>query len=39
MFIDDTIIAGLLVVGGSLVFVLGIAVFVYQDIQKKKKKA
>ncbi len=37
MFIDDTIIAGLLVVGASVVFVLGIGVFVYQDMQKKKK--
>lgn len=36
MFIDDTVIAGLLVVGGAIVFVLGIGVFVYQDSHKKK---
>jgi hypothetical protein len=36
MFIDDTIIAGLLVVGASIVFVAGIAWFVYQDSHKKK---
>lgn len=39
MFIDDAVIAGLLVVGASVVFVCGIAWFVYQDMQSKKKKA
>lgn len=38
MFIDDTIIAGLLVVGSTIAFTVGIAWFVYQDIQAKKKK-
>lgn len=38
MFIDDAVIAGLLVVGASVVFVFGVAWFVYQDIQAKKKK-
>lgn len=36
MFIDDTVIAGLLVVGASVVFVCSVAWFVYQDSHKKK---
>lgn len=38
MYMDDAVIAGLLAVGGSIVFILGIAVFVWQDIRKQKDK-
>ncbi|MEE2732380.1 cytochrome c oxidase subunit CcoM [Ketobacter sp.] len=36
MFLDDVVISGLIVVGGTLAFLLGIGVFVYQDAHKKK---
>ncbi|MDY6920355.1 MAG: cytochrome c oxidase subunit CcoM [Pseudomonadota bacterium] len=36
MFVDDVVIAGLLVVGGTLVFMLAVGIFIYQDAQKKK---
>lgn len=37
MYIDETIVAGLLVVGGTLVFLGGFAYFAYKDSQKTKK--
>lgn len=38
MFLDDVVVAGLLVVGGTIVFMLGFAFFIYQDAHKKKSK-
>jgi uncharacterized membrane protein YebE (DUF533 family) len=37
MYIDETIVAGLLVVGGTLVFLGGFAYVAYKDSQKPKK--
>lgn len=37
MYIDETIIAGLAVVAGTLAFFVGFGYFIYQD-QKKTKK-
>lgn len=36
MFIDDVVLSGLIVVGGTLVFLAGVAVFIYQDSHSKK---
>lgn len=36
MFFDDAVIAGLIVVGASIVFIAGIGIFIYQDSHKKK---
>ena len=38
MFLDDVVLAGLITVGASIVFVAYVAVFVYQDSHKKKQK-
>ncbi|HVL00559.1 MAG TPA: cytochrome c oxidase subunit CcoM [Dongiaceae bacterium] len=38
MFLDDVVIAGLITVGGTVVFLCAIGVFVYQDMQRKKQK-
>lgn len=38
MFLDDVVVAGLIVIGGTLAFLLGIGVFVYQDAHKKKQE-
>lgn len=38
MYLDDVVIAGLITVGGTLVFLLGIGVFVYQDSHRKKQE-
>ncbi len=38
MYIDETIVAGLLVVMGTIGFLGGFAYFIYQD-QKKAKKS
>lgn len=35
MFLDDVVIAGLIVIGGTLAFMVGIGIFVYQDSHKK----
>lgn len=35
MLLDDTVIAGLIVIGGTLAFMVGIGIFVYQDTNKK----
>lgn len=35
MFLDDVVISGLIVVGGTLAFLLGIGIFIYQDSHKK----
>jgi hypothetical protein len=37
MYIDETIIAGLLVVAGTVVFLGGFGYFAYKDAQKSKK--
>ena len=34
MFLDDVVIAGLIVVGGTLVFLGGVWAFIYQDSHK-----
>ena len=39
MFLDDVVIAGLIVVGGTLAFLLGVGVFIYQDAHKKRVEA
>lgn len=39
MFLDDVVISGLIVVGGTLAFFVGIVVFVYQDSHKKKQES
>lgn len=36
MFLDDVVLAGLITVGGTLVFLAAVAVFVYQDSHKNK---
>lgn len=36
MFIDDAVIAGLIVVGSTIAFVGGIWYFIYQDARKRK---
>lgn len=36
MFLDDVVVSGLIVIGGTLLFLLGIGVFIYQDSHKKK---
>lgn len=38
MYMDDAVIAGLLTVGASVVFVASIAVFVWHDMHKKNSK-
>lgn len=38
MYIDETIVAGLAVVAGTLVFLGGVAWFIVQDSKKAKKK-
>lgn len=37
MFLDDVVLAGLIAVGGTLVFLGAVFVFIYQDSHKKKK--
>ncbi len=37
MYVDETIVAGLLVVAGTLVFLGGFGYFAYKDAQKSKK--
>ncbi len=37
MFLDDVVIAGLIVVGGCLLFVGGIWAFIYSDSHKDDK--
>lgn len=37
MYMDDAVIAGLLAVGGSIAFISGIAIFVWQDIKKQQQ--
>ena len=39
MFLDDVVVAGLIVIGGTLAFLLGIGVFIYQDAHKKKDES
>lgn len=39
MFLDDVVIAGLLAVGGTLVFFIGVGIFIYQDMHKNKKSS
>lgn len=36
MFIDDVVLAGLITVGGTVVFLAAVAIFVYQDSHRKK---
>ncbi|MEZ5504485.1 MAG: cytochrome c oxidase subunit CcoM [Gammaproteobacteria bacterium] len=38
MFLDDVVLAGLITVGGTLVFLGAVAVFVWQDAHKKHKQ-
>lgn len=38
MFIDDVVMAGLIALGGTLVFLGAVVVFIYQDMQKKKQQ-
>ena len=38
MYMDDAVIAGLLAVGGSVVFIASIAIFVWQDMHKQNSK-
>jgi len=38
MYIDETIIAGLMVIVGTLGFFGGFGYFIYQDIQKNGKR-
>lgn len=38
MFIDDVVLAGLITVGGTMVFLAAIAIFVYQDSHRKKQQ-
>lgn len=37
MFLDDVVLAGLITVGGTLVFLAAVYIFIYQDMHKKKK--
>lgn len=39
MYIDETIIAGLAVVLGTIGFFGGVGYFIYQDLHKKPKKS
>jgi len=36
MFLDDVVISGLIVIGGTLAFLVGIGIFIYQDSHKQK---
>jgi len=38
MFIDDVVMSGLIVVGGTLVFLSAVAIFIYQDAHNKKQQ-
>lgn len=38
MFIDDVVLAGLVALVGTLVFLGGVLGFIYMDAQKKKKQ-
>ncbi len=38
MFIDDVVLAGLITVGGTMVFLAAVAIFVYQDSHRKKQQ-
>ena len=37
MYMDDAVLAGIITVGASIVFVIGIGVFIWQDMKKKKQ--
>ena len=37
MYFDETIAAGLIVIGGTIAFFGGVAWFVYKDLQKSKQ--
>jgi len=36
MFLDDVVLAGLITVGGTLVFLAAVYTFIYQDMHKHK---
>lgn len=36
MYMDDTVIAGIITIGACLVFVAGIGVFIWNDMHKNK---
>jgi len=38
MYLDDVVLAGLITVGGTLVFLAAVYIFIYQDIHKNDKK-
>ena len=37
MFLDDVVLAGLITVGGTLVFLGAVFLFIYQDAHKNKQ--
>lgn len=37
MYIDETIVASLIVIGGTLAFFGGVGYFIVQDLKKSKK--
>ncbi len=36
MYMDDAVLAGILTVGATIAFTLGIGIFIWQDIKKKE---
>lgn len=37
MYIDNTVLAGIIAVGATIAFTAGIGVFIWHDIKKKKQ--
>lgn len=38
MYMDDAVLAGIITVGATIAFFVGIGVFVWQDMKKQKHK-